>query len=105
MKNFEWLFICYKGEAYIMMSKDCQTVCIYRKDRNYTIDNILAEWCIKLLANERKNSLFFGSGRMARISATYHSVVFTCRFQRYSILEYLKRFFVEITISITANKL
>lgn len=73
---------------------------------------------IRPLSNERKNSLFFGSDRMARVSAAYHSVVSTCRLQGYSILEYLKKFFAEIvagnrnygklmpsTIGITANKL
>lgn len=91
---------------------------LYRKDGNYTIDNSLAERCIRPLANERKNSLFFGSDRMARVSAAYHSVVSTCKLQGYSILEYLKKFFAEIvagnrdygklmpsTIGISANKL
>lgn len=91
---------------------------LYRKNGNYTIDNSLAERCIRTLANERKNSLFFGSDRMARVSAAYHSVVSTCKLQGYSILEYLKKFFAEITagnrdygklmpstIGISANKL
>ena len=93
-------------------------VFLYRKDGDYTIDNSLAERCIRPLANERKNSLFFGSDKMARVSAAYHSVVSTCKLQGYSILEYLKRFFAEITagnrdygklmpstIGISANKL
>lgn len=93
-------------------------VFLYRKDGKYTIDNSLAEQCIRPLANERKNSRFFGSDRMARISAAYHSVVSTCKLQGYSILEYLKKFFAEITagnrdygklmpstIGISANKL
>ena len=93
-------------------------VFLYRKDGDYTIDNSLAERCIRPLANERKNSLFFGSDKMARISAAYHSIVSTCKLQGYSILEYLKKFFEEIvagnrdygklmpsTIGISANKL
>ena len=93
-------------------------VFLYRKDGNYTIDNSLAERCIRPLANERKNSLFFGSDKMARVSAAYHSIVSTCKLQGYSILEYLKKFFAEIvsgnhdygklmpsTIGISANKL
>ena len=72
-------------------------VFLYRKDGDYTIDNSLAERCIRPLANERKNSLFFGSDKMARVSAVYHSVVSTCKLQGYSILEYLKKFFAEIT--------
>lgn len=63
---------------------------------DYTIDNSLVERCIRPLANERKNSLFFSSNKMARISAAYHSIVSTCKLQGYSILEYLKKFFVEI---------
>ena len=93
-------------------------VFLYRKDGNYTIDNGLAERCIRPLANERKNSLFFGSDRMARVSAAYHSVVSIFRLQGYSILGYLKKFFTEIvagnrdygklmpsTIGISANKI
>ena len=91
---------------------------LYRKDEDYTIDNSLAERCIRPLANERKNSLFFGSDKMARVSAAYHSIVSTCKLQGYSILEYLKKFFAEIvagnrdygklmlpTIGINTNKL
>ena len=93
-------------------------VFLYRKDGSYTIDNSLAERCIRPLANGRKNSLFFGSDKMARVSAVYHSVVSTCKLQGYSILEYLKKFFAGITagncdygklmpstIGISANKL
>ena len=72
-------------------------VFLYRKDGDYTIDNSLAERCIRSLANERKNSLFFGSDKMARVSAAYHSIVSACKLQGYSILEYLKKFFAEIT--------
>lgn len=93
-------------------------VFLYRKDGNYTIDNSLAERCIRPLVNGRKDSLFFGSHKMARVSAVYHSIVSTCKLQGYSILEYLKKFFAEIaagnrdygelmpsTIGISANKL
>lgn len=71
-------------------------VFLYRKDGNYTMDNSLAERYIRPLANARKNSLFFGSHKMARAGAAYHSVVSTCKLQGYSILEYLKKFFIEI---------
>ncbi|WP_244949643.1 hypothetical protein [Paraprevotella clara] len=56
--------------------------------------------------------------RMAHVSASYHSIASTCKLQGYSILEYLKKFFEEITagnldfgklmpstIGISANKL
>ena len=93
-------------------------VFLYRKDGDYTIDNCLAEQCIRPLTNERKNSLFFGSDKMTRVSAAYHSIVSTCKLQGDSILDYLKKFFTEIvagnrdygklmpsTIGISANKL
>lgn len=34
---------------------------------------------------------------MAHVSASYHSIVSTCKLQGYSIMEYLKNFFEEIT--------
>ena len=93
-------------------------VFLYQRDGEYTIDNNLAERFIRPLTNERKNSLFFGSHKMARVSAAYHSVISTCCYHGISILEYLKKFFTEIvagnrdyqklmpsTIGISANKL
>lgn len=93
-------------------------VFLYQRDGEYTIDNNLAERFIRPLTNERKNFLFFGSHKMARVSAAYHSVISTCRYHGISILEYLKKFFTEIvagnrdyqklmpsTIGISANKL
>ena len=90
----------------------------YTKDGSYTIDNSLAERFIRPLAGERKNSLFFGSDKMAGVSATYHTIISTCRMQGVSVLEYLRSFFREIvkgrrdyknllpmTIGINNNKL
>ncbi len=73
-----------------------QQLFTYLKDGNYSIDNTLAERCLRPLAGERKNSLFFGSDKMAMASAAYHTVITTCRMQGISALEYLKRFFREI---------
>ena len=108
----------YDQKAVSYLDRFWNQVFLYRKDGNYTIDNSLAERCIRPLANGRKNSLFFGSHKMARVSAAYHSIVSTCKLQGYSILEYLKKFFTEIvagnrdygrlmpsTIGISANKL
>lgn len=50
-------------------------VFLYRKGGDYTIDNSLVERYIRFLANERKNSLFFGSDKMACVSVAYYSVV------------------------------
>ena len=90
----------------------------YLKDGRYSIDNSIAERFIRPLAGERKNSLFFGSSRMANVSAAYHTLISTCRMNGISALDYLKRFFREIvkgrrdyenllpmTIGINTNKL
>ena len=63
---------------------------------SYSIDNSIAERFIRPLAGERKNSLFFGSDRMARVSAVYHTIISTCKMQGVSVQDYFKRFFSEI---------
>ena len=90
----------------------------YLKDGRYSIDNTIAERFIRPLAGERKNSLFFGSNRMANVSAAYHTLISTCRANGISALAYLKKFFREVvkgrrdyenllpmTIGINTNKL
>lgn len=90
----------------------------YLKDGHYSIDNTIAERFIRPLAGERKNSLFFGSNRMANVSAAYHTLISTCRANGISALAYLKIFFREVvkgrrdyenllpmTIGINTNKL
>ncbi len=89
----------------------------YLKNGEYTIDNSLAERCIRPLAGERKNSLFFGSDKMAVVSAAYHTVISTCSMHGIAVLEYFKKLFRAIvegrrdygnllpqTIGITPNK-
>ena len=68
----------------------------YLNDGSYSIDNSIAERFIRPLAGERKNSLFFGSDRMARVSAVYHTIISTCKIQGVSVLAYFKKFFSEI---------
>lgn len=68
----------------------------YLKDGCYTIDNSIAERFIRPLSGERKNSLFFGSGKMARVSAAYHTIISTCKMQSVSALQYFKMFFLAI---------
>lgn len=68
----------------------------YLNDGSYSIDNSIAERFIRPLAGERKNSLFFGSDRKARVSAVYHTIISTCRMQGVSVLAYFKKFFSEI---------
>lgn len=68
----------------------------YTENGRYSIDNNAVERCIRPLAGERKNSLFFGSHKMARASAIYHTVIATCRMHGISVLDYLKKFFNEV---------
>lgn len=65
--------------------------------RTMSADNrVCAERFIRPLVGERKHSLFFGSDKMARVSAVYHTILSTCRMQGVSVLDYFKRFFSEI---------
>lgn len=65
----------------------------WRKDGRYDIDNTLAERYIRPLSGERKNSLFFGSQKMAVVSATFHTLLATCHARGVSRLKYLKVFY------------
>jgi hypothetical protein len=51
----------------------------YRKDGEYTIDNLAAERAIRPLAVQRKNSLFFCSTKGALRSAVYNTFIETCK--------------------------
>ncbi len=68
----------------------------YRQDGRYTIDNNIAERNIRPLTVERKNSLFNGSGRMAEVSAVYHTFISTCTLMGISAQKYFKMFFSAI---------
>lgn len=68
----------------------------YTENGRYTIDNNIAERNIRSLAGERKNSLFFGSNKMAGASAIYHTVMATCRMKGILELNYFKEFFLRI---------
>ena len=65
----------------------------YRYEGSYFIDNSIVERFIRPLAGERKKFLLFGSDKMARVSAGYHTAILTCKMQGTSVLEYFKIFF------------
>lgn len=65
----------------------------YLHDGDYTIDNSIAERYIRPYSGERKNCLFYGSHKMARVSAVFHTLISTCHAQGLSALNYLKAFF------------
>ena len=79
-----------------MSSHFKNNVFAYLNDSSYSINNSIAERFICLLAGEWQNSLFFGSDRIVRVSAVYHTIISTCRMQGVSVLDYFKRFFSEI---------
>ena len=68
----------------------------YRNNGRYSIDNNVAERFIKPLANERKNSLFFGSDKMAHVSTVYHTLISTCRQLKISATRYLGKLFAKL---------
>ena len=68
----------------------------YRLDGRYTIDNNIAECNIRPTTVERKNSLFYGSGVMAEVSAVYHTFISTCSMMGISAQKYFKMFFSAI---------
>lgn len=74
---------------------------VYTHDGSYTIDNSIAERFVRPLSGERKNSLFFGSGKMASVSAAYHIIILTCKMQGISALHYVKGFFKQIVLGRT----
>lgn len=68
----------------------------YRDDGEYDIDNSLAEQQMRTIGGYRKNSLFYGSSKMARAAACYHTIISTCRMQGISAIAYMKKFFREV---------
>lgn len=64
----------------------------YRSDGNYTIDNSLAERCIRPMTVERKNSLFFCSKAGAKASAIFHTIIETCKQLGLSARKYINDF-------------
>ncbi len=68
----------------------------YRKNGRYTIDNNIAERFIKPYVNERKNSLFYGSPKMAHASTIYNTLISTCRQMKVSVSEYFDKLFAKI---------
>ena len=65
--------------------------------RIMSADNrVCAERFIRPLVGERKHSLFFGSDKMASVSAVYHTIISTCRMQGVSVLDYSRDFSVKL---------
>ena len=65
----------------------------YRNDGEYSIDNNICERNIRPATVERKNSLSFASEDGIECSATYHTIVQTCRMMGVRVLKYFQSFF------------
>lgn len=65
----------------------------YRNDGRYTIDNTIAERFMRPISGERKNSLFYGSAKMAGIASVYRTLISTCQLMKVSVTEYFQKVF------------
>ena len=65
----------------------------YRKDGEYSIDKNIAERNVRPACVERKNSLSFASVEGIECSATYHTIIQTCRMMGIEVLKYFQAFF------------
>lgn len=59
----------------------------YCNDSRYTIDNTIAERFMRPISGERKNSLFYGSAKMAGIASAYRTLISTCQLMKASVTE------------------
>ena len=62
------------------------------EERKETREGHKAERGMRQLANERKNSGFYGSHKMAAASTVYHSLIATCRKVGISVKQYFNSF-------------
>lgn len=65
----------------------------YRNDWRYSIDNTLAEMFMCPISGERKNSLFYGSAKMAGVASVYQTLTSTCRLMKVSVTEVFRKVF------------
>ena len=84
------------GKAVDYLDSFWNRIMAYRSNGRYSIDNNMAERFMKPLVNERKNSYFYGSDRMANVSAVYHTLISTCRLMKVSVSEYFSKVFAKI---------
>lgn len=81
------------AKAVRYMDEFWKPIFAYRNDGRYSIDNTLVERCQRAISGERKNSLFYGSGKMAEISSVYRTLISTCRLMKVSVSEYFNKVF------------
>ncbi len=61
----------------------------YKKDGDYTIDNMLAERAIRPFSVNRKNSMFYSSEEGVEIASLYFSIIDTVKMCGLEVKEYL----------------
>lgn len=82
--------------ALIYLHKFWNQLFAYRKDGEYTIDNLVAERAIRPLTVQRKNSLFFYSTKGALRSAVYNTFIETCKQAGISFRSFFCKYMAEI---------
>lgn len=82
--------------ALIYLHKFWNQLFAYRKDGEYTIDNLVAERAIRPLTIQRKNSLFFYSTKGALRSAVYNTFIETCKQAGISFRSFFCKYMAEI---------
>lgn len=106
-EDLENFHIRYKAEGHPPMSELLEKavgyldsfwtqIMAYRNNGRYSIDNNIAGRFIKPLVNKRKNSYFYGSDKMANVSAVYHTIISTCKLMKLSVFEYFSKVFAKI---------
>ncbi|WP_278372245.1 IS66 family transposase [Segatella bryantii] len=65
----------------------------YQEDGEYSIDNNIAERNIRPACVERNSSMGFASEEGIERSATFHTIVQTCRLMKVRVLKYFETFF------------
>lgn len=83
-------------EAITYLDNAWDQVFAYRKNGDFTIDNMAAERAIKPLANQRKNSLFYCSESGARNAAIFNTFIQTCKQMGVPFMSYFKKVMDEL---------
>lgn len=78
------------------LHKFWEQIFAYRKDGDYTIDNLATERVIRSLTVQRKNSLFFCSTKGALRSAVYNTFIETCKQTGISFRSFFCKYMMEI---------
>jgi hypothetical protein len=82
--------------ALTYLQKFWEQLFAYRKDGEYTIDNMAAERAIRPMTVQRKNSLFFGSTNGAHRSAIYNTFIETCKAMKINFRDYFVKVITEM---------